>query len=635
LEDGNELAVEARKLGEHAISSKLKDAVLASLKRLANNCTRLSEMIAPVQAAYRLERKELAAAEAEKKGGRRGSNAQASTAGEEMLAGEESLPANYKLVEPIAQAETRLAKLLVAARDELDAGIFLPKEQKGVVVSELRLRPLEFAKSAVLTFLQQQVPICFFDDSGKLLHRPTQIERSLDSIMAAAERAASYVDVDYCGYVASVLLDPGRTPPLNPVTAETEASPKKAATNEKQHAPIAESTAIFYVKLMKTLPTGVIFCASRGGFVRLGPAPIPEKNQSPTTTFEVEKYLSASEISALARVLGADGLRCLDESLNRAAVDEMAQIKRAACPPKDSKSARKQKMDKIRVGFLNGDWLNPALELKQEGVLDHLLKHTTRLGNILELKALLRSAGARASEKAAPHLARAAKLALDSSINGNKVSRAPDWLLAPADATYIGERDPSFGEDVIDASYARDDGLFHEAKPLLEAPDEFRYFPYVMAAALIADYWKGVKWLPDFNALDGIGLHVTSAAIRAIAFCFNGLPPDHLRAPAQAKALVARFVEAAAAIITWIRLHVDSKELGTGTEIPVRAVCVYLELVAKQAAIPRSTIEQYLPYAVIHSSLMDIAMGRHTAEDEKKTPFTAAAFDVFSGATEA
>ena len=45
------------------------------------------------------------------------------------------------------------------------------------------------------------------------------------------------------------------------------------------------------------------------------------------------------------------------------------------------------------------------------------------------------------------------------------------------------------------------------------------------------------------------------------------------------------------------------------------------------ANLPRSYLEQHLPYAVIHSALMDIAMDRQTYNEERARPFSPAVFD--------
>ena len=63
-------------------------------------------------------------------------------------------------------------------------------------------------------------------------------------------------------------------------------------------------------------------------------------------------------------------------------------------------------------------------------------------------------------------------------------------------------------------------------------------------------------------------------------------------------------------------------------DLPLRAQCVFIEKVSCDANLPRSFLDEHLPYPVIHSALMDISMDRQTFQDEKARPFDAAVFDV-------
>ena len=70
------------------------------------------------------------------------------------MAGYESHPRNERAIQPLVNAETRLASLLEVARwdfsDREDArGVF----GGALVVGDVRLRPLEYARQAVTTFL--------------------------------------------------------------------------------------------------------------------------------------------------------------------------------------------------------------------------------------------------------------------------------------------------------------------------------------------------------------------------------------------------------------------------------------------------------------------------------------------------
>ena len=74
------------------------------------------------------------------------------------------------------------------------------------VVGDVRLRPLEYARQAVTTFLDREIPNAFF--SGNQFTRPTTAERTYTSLMGACARAAGYFDVDYCGHVYDMLGGP-------------------------------------------------------------------------------------------------------------------------------------------------------------------------------------------------------------------------------------------------------------------------------------------------------------------------------------------------------------------------------------------------------------------------------------------
>lgn len=601
-EDAHELAVDARRFGEQAAADRCGAAIRACMTQLASSCSALAEQVAPVQAAYRLERREQAQRDAEKRGSERPAD--------EPVAGYESAADNAKVVEHIAVAESRLASLLAACRDD-DFGT--------VIIHDTIFRPSEFARSAVLAYIQKRIKACFFDNSDTTLRRPTAVERSLAGALSAAERAATYVQVDYAGYLASLLMDPARSEePMTKPDLDENGAPLPPKLLSRGHSPIAEQAAKFYVHLVRKLPHGVVYCPSRSGFKT-----IPHDGVQPNADDSaVDKYLSSHELEAYVRVVGADGARCLDKALTAAAVDEMAQVKRCACF-KDT--TLRQHLEHVRLGFLNGEWVPAALELRAAGALDALQSAATRLGNFLELRRLVREHAYRAVQRAAPHLAATARLALDAKVSANKSSvvATPSWLLAAADAQFVERRDPSFAEngDFDCPPYERDGTLYEEAKALLETPDEWRLLPYAFAAALVAKNWKSARWLPDLQALDN-GAHASSAALKALAHCFNGLPPDAPGAAQEAKAVVARFIEAAAACLNWMRLH--EKDFA---DLPVRAMAAYIELVATDAAIPRSFLEKHLPYAVIHASLMDIAMGRQSADDEKKTPFDVKAFD--------
>ena len=595
--DCADLERDARAFGERTLDL-LRGCVSSSLRTIAAKEDQLACQIAPVEAAYRLERREAAQRDLDRKGGG------GERAKEEPPAGYESLPANAAAVQPLAVADARLAATMAWAKSDHREDPDASPDTAAVVVGDAKLRPAEAARDAVLAFLDRQIPRAFFDDEGRLI-RPTTAERVVGSALAAAARAAGYVDVDYAGHVYRTLGPRG-------------------GPDSKEHSPLAGRVADAYVAAVRGLPRTLVYCPERHRFQ----SAVESRTREP---LYAETLLSAPELDALFRVLGADGARCLDGALARAAVDEMARCKKCVC----GKHAVKA-LEACRRGALGGDWVPHAAALREAGYLDQLVDAAIKLGNLLALRNLGREALARTSHVAAPHLLKTALLALDTLDAATACKAAPPWLLPPPrkhhDPTYhrdVGDEDsPLYRALVADSPYGaapfeRDGNLHAEAAGLVDSVDEWALLPTAFAVALSADAWKPARWVPALNAFDN-GHHVISLAIRALAHVSSG-PPGDARAAQLATTRVADFVAAGAAAVTWMRLHEKEPHF---CELPLRAQCAFLEAVALGANLPRSFLEEHLPYPVIHASLMDIAMDRQTALDEKARPFDPSAFDV-------
>ena len=84
-----------------------------------------------------------------------------------------------------------------------------------------------------------------------------------------------------------------------------------------------------YVATVRSLPPHVVYAPQHKCWRAAGaPGPTKKGEKLEAGPTRAEKLLSAPELDALFRVLGADGARCLDAHLCRAAVDEMARCKK-------------------------------------------------------------------------------------------------------------------------------------------------------------------------------------------------------------------------------------------------------------------------------------------------------------------
>mmetsp|Transcript_19229 Transcript_19229/g.57121 ORF Transcript_19229/g.57121 Transcript_19229/m.57121 type:complete len:1269 (+) Transcript_19229:282-4088(+) len=610
-QDAAALESDARALAEAALG-RTQGALQGCLRAVTGSMEQLAAQVAPVEAAYRLERREAALREAEKRGER---------PREQPPAGYESLPRNQKAIEPLVRAEVRLVALLAFVRWDFGEG---GEGEAELVVGDAKLRPAEYARNAVLQFLDTMVPRAFFADGDKL-RRPTDAERSYNSVLGAAQRAAGYFDVDVMDHLYTTLGGP----PGWRQESEGVAAAERAAS-DALGSPLAVRCADAYAAAVRSLPPKTVWCPQHLAW-RNTEAPVAKKGAPATPEpSDAEKLLQGGEVDALIRVLGADGARCLDATLSRVAVDEMARIKKYLVL-KPAQPA----FNEVRTGAISGKWLPAAMQLKAEGVLDPLLGACVRLGNVLVLRTLVREALAKASRARAPHLLNAALLQMDRVDGSVAAAAAPPWLLPPPrtkrDPTYHPptkdedsplfralHADTAFGPD----PYERDGNLYREAQGVVESPEDFKNLPWALAAALVCDAWKPARWIPDLNAMSP-GLHVVSHALRALAHVSSG-PLESRESAKRAQQTVADFVKTAAAIVTHMRLNERAPDFA---DLPLRAQCAFIEAVAVDANLPRSYLEQHLPYAVIHSALMDIAMDRQTYNEERARPFCPTVFD--------
>ena len=582
--DLGELEGDAKAFADRTLDV-VQQTVGACLRTIAAKEDQLQQQIAPVQAAYRAERREAAQRDLDRKGS-------GERAKDEPPAGYESLPVNAKAIEPLALAESKLANLLNwCKRDHREAAATVDGDLDCVVVCDAKYRPVEAARDAVLTFLDKQIPRAFFADDGVLV-RPTSAERTVDAALNAAARAANYFRVDYIGHVHAMLGGPpGWTDPgfkYDPATSFGSALGVKVAKH--------------YVKAVLDLPPRTVYCPDRVAFQNA-----ETRHREPTWQ---EQILQGAELDALYRVLGRDGARCVDAALCRAAVDEMAKCKKCIC----SKGVVKA-LQGVKAGRLTGDWVPHAVALKDAGVLDGLADAALRLGNVLALRQLSREALARTSQRCAPHALKAALLALDTVDGATAAALAPRWLLPPPAKPY----DPVYHKPVEDEDsplyealardcpfgtdpFERDGALHAEASGLVDHAGEWDLAPYAFAAALFADAWKPARWVSTLQAFN-TGHHVISLAIKAIAHVSAG-PVIESASAKRAQQSVADFVAAASAIVTWMRLK-EKEPLFA--DLPLRAQCVFIEKVSCDANLPRSFLDEHLPYPVIHSALMDIS----------------------------
>ena len=148
--------------------------------------------------------------------------------------------------------------------------------------------------------------------------------------------------------------------------------------------------------------------------------------------------------------------------------------------------------------------------------------------------------------------------------------------------------------------------------PLMKTPEDVQNFSLLhvaCAACFVVPYWtQNSIFLPDFGAFRG-NQHCIALTISKFILCFTD--PEESFFPSAVKKNAESFIELSANIILSMR---ESKS--SYNNHPVRAYTNILELFLSSCPLTdHYSVEKFLPYAFIHASQMEIAMGQVKGSD--------------------
>lgn len=134
----------------------------------------------------------------------------------------------------------------------------------------------------------------------------------------------------------------------------------------------------------------------------------------------------------------------------------------------------------------------------------------------------------------------------------------------------------------------------------------FSLLPAAFAACFALPYWtQNSIFLPEFGAFRG-NQHCVALTVAKLLLCFSRA--DESSFPSELKKSADSFVELSASVILSMR---DSSSAASFNNHPVRAYTNILELfLARCPLVDHYSLEKFLPYAFVHASQMEIAMGQ-------------------------
>lgn len=177
----------------------------------------------------------------------------------------------------------------------------------------------------------------------------------------------------------------------------------------------------------------------------------------------------------------------------------------------------------------------------------------------------------------------------------------------------------AFDAGVVPADHA-DLSLMASLSPLAKTAEDrenFSLLPVAFAACFVVPYWaQNSIFLPEFGAFRG-NQHCVALTMAKFILCFtNPLPSSSF--PATLKSNADSFVELAANVILSMRDQGSSFN-----SHPIRAYTNILELFLHYCPLmDHFSLEKFLPYAFVHASQMEIAMGQVKGSDNLSAGMT-------------
>ena len=141
----------------------------------------------------------------------------------------------------------------------------------------------------------------------------------------------------------------------------------------------------------------------------------------------------------------------------------------------------------------------------------------------------------------------------------------------------------------------------------------FELLPAAFAALLTAPQWSDVSYFPALEAFGG-NEHCLIIALASMIECFVSSsqenPDETFR---NIQTLSSKFLEIASHVIVMLRIFESDDQ---NKSKPLRPMVFLLELfVSISPTLNRGDLERYFPYALLHDSQVDIAMGKQCFTD--------------------
>jgi len=474
----------------------------------------------------------------------------------EPLPGYESQAINHQAVKPLEGLQVSAANLFWA----------IGKTPEVIVFNRFfNLKAL--ARDRLEKFLTKAFNRASKTKAGTLAS-PSYLLHAYRLTTSSLQMAAGYLEADVSGMVRNVLFTCAIS------SAEAFQEPGQAAVTLKLKAEAAETPcmALEYAKWYKTLCVqatpngefqGMVYMGSMRGFAKA----------------DAEKMCDLTEFQCLYTLLGGQGFSLIQNEICRVMTNALDHIKQFLV---DNSSL----LVKFKQRYTDpGLWDTVPAELKG---LNNFVIYTIVLGNCLALRRIL---------------ARAVRSGSDASVPfaGNifEIARHAMSQTSFHDAEALNTVAQDLGlmnmERSLDIDMALKHVVTNAGASTQEVQTVWAGLPYAYAAAFFSEAWQNTTY-DARNDVFNNNMHTSSIAMAELFKCLK----ENAGGP---RVMFGTFFKVSSFLL--LRMKATEKY---ALSFPLRGMFVYLEKVVQESgAVGRAILEEFVPYPLIHSSLMEIA----------------------------
>jgi len=467
-----------------------------------------------------------------------------------------------------AWARDTIARLIAYQRNlaNLLAGV---NRVPVVLVFNRELHPPEHVKHRIASFFKAKLASIAFSDGQ--LERPSAFQYNLTHGCRAIQFALSKLDTDLQLFLREILyaelVDTTMPPPGSPVSPDL-----------LQQDTVIHKIASWFVNAVQMIcqeGSGIVWVESKRCFSRI----------SNRTAFAAESFFELSELRCLTDIIGPQGVRVIDAALLKLACSKLAEVKRFLATNEGMLLEFKQK-------YMSGSWAEIAGRMRDSPAFIH---NSVCLGVALVMRRLLHDALGQSQRLYAPFVQSTAAIAFNAVDARLNHEAALSLSCVGMDSGTLLHPDLSLLATLRHLNSNSDDHRL------------FDFLPCAYAAIFLSDYWKRSQFIPSMDAFSN-NEHTIALALNYLLQAFHAREGNRTIIQKSAE----NYIEASAFVL----LRMRSNERTEYRDFPLRSMFAMLEqFVYYCPDIDRGVLERYVPYAVLHASYVEVALGKPRALD--------------------